>query len=508
MPSSLRELAGGAERFVVVDTETTGVYPSDRIVEISIVTVDLEGQVIDVYDTLINPLRDVSATHIHGVTGAMVLDAPTFAEAAGDIAIRLHGACFVAHNLPFDRRMLVNEYARLGADLLIPLGIDTLAESGSRLSAACAEYDIDLTGAHRSVNDAMATANLFLALTRSRWEVTGGGPLLAPSEYPRAGKVRRREDMGRVTLPETPLITFLASRLPFAGAQPSIIEYLELVSRALVDLHIDREERRILTEFAADLGLNELHVRQAHRRFLNELVDAAVADDVVTDEEYDMLVRVAAALEIDQKELESRVHKLRTSDSAVVLAEGMRVVFSGDHDRYSREDLEDMAHGLGLATSRSVSKLTSFVCAADPDSNSGKAAKARTYGVPIVAMAEFVNARLGSVLAGSGGGQASLKVITCRDCLVTWTVPATQTASALQRCSDCAGLLKPAVSTKPARPAIEAKIVDVWAPPTIEWLSCRSCNSNWHRQVTRGRKPHYCPACTGATEFAAPTVSE
>ena len=84
MSELLERLAGGADRFVVVDTETTGVYPSDRIVEVAIVTLDLDGNVVEVWDTLVNPMRDVSATHIHGITATMVRDAPTFEMIAGD----------------------------------------------------------------------------------------------------------------------------------------------------------------------------------------------------------------------------------------------------------------------------------------------------------------------------------------------------------------------------------------------------------------------------------------
>ncbi len=44
---------GGADRFVVVDTETTGVYPSDRLVEIALVTISLTGEILDIYDTMV-----------------------------------------------------------------------------------------------------------------------------------------------------------------------------------------------------------------------------------------------------------------------------------------------------------------------------------------------------------------------------------------------------------------------------------------------------------------------
>jgi hypothetical protein len=107
--------AEGFDRFVVVDVETTGLYNSDRVVEVAAVTLAKGGEIVDEWDTLVNPGRDVGPTHIHGVTASMVSAAPRFEEVAEALAARLDGAVLVAHNLVFDARMLTNEYGRLGA---------------------------------------------------------------------------------------------------------------------------------------------------------------------------------------------------------------------------------------------------------------------------------------------------------------------------------------------------------------------------------------------------------
>lgn len=292
----LRSCAGSADRFVVVDTETTGVYSNDRIVEVAIVTLSLDGDVIDHFDTLINPCRDVSASHIHGITASMVHDAPTFEDVAGDIAVRLHGACFVAHNAPFDRRMLGAEFDRLGDALVVERSVDTYVGSGRRLVDACSEHRIDLAGAHRASTDALATAQLFLRL-QSRCGT--GTPIGAPPSLRRSGRVRRRDDITAVALTDTPLITYLASRLSYSGLAVISQQYLEVVGRAVSDLHLDANERAELSEIAASLGLTDAQVAQAHRRYVYELIDAAVSDGVVTDEEYETLVRVASALGVD-----------------------------------------------------------------------------------------------------------------------------------------------------------------------------------------------------------------
>lgn len=71
-----------ADRFAVVDVENTGLYNSDRLVELAVVTLDDSGRTIDEWDTLINPQRDVGPVHIHGITASMVSAAPLFAEIA------------------------------------------------------------------------------------------------------------------------------------------------------------------------------------------------------------------------------------------------------------------------------------------------------------------------------------------------------------------------------------------------------------------------------------------
>ena len=46
-----------ATRFAVIDTETTGLSKHDRIVEFACITIS-NGEIVDEYDTLIQPNRD------------------------------------------------------------------------------------------------------------------------------------------------------------------------------------------------------------------------------------------------------------------------------------------------------------------------------------------------------------------------------------------------------------------------------------------------------------------
>lgn len=159
-------------RVVVVDVETTGLWRSDRVVEIACVVVDQDDGIVDEWATLVNPMRDVGSEvrSIHGLSPSDLSDSPTFPEIAGTIAAQLSGSVIAGHNLAFDRRMLELEYACLGVlwpplPAMCTMSWATIVGVRSRaLSSCCDEVGIDLIQAHSALTDARATAALFMAL--------------------------------------------------------------------------------------------------------------------------------------------------------------------------------------------------------------------------------------------------------------------------------------------------------------------------------------------------------
>jgi DNA polymerase III epsilon subunit family exonuclease len=152
----------------VIDFETTGLSAGyDRVVEVSIVRVEPGGgRRTLVFDSLVNPRRRVSATEIHGITDAMVTDAPEFKDVWPAVRFALAGCVVTAYNAYFDMRFLEAE-AELAGDSVAPpyfcmMYMRSLIGVGSRcrLDAACQEHGIRLHDAHRSARDAMATAEL------------------------------------------------------------------------------------------------------------------------------------------------------------------------------------------------------------------------------------------------------------------------------------------------------------------------------------------------------------
>ncbi|HET7457070.1 MAG TPA: 3'-5' exonuclease [Gemmatimonadaceae bacterium] len=107
--------------YVVVDVETTGGSPhtGHRITEIAAVVVR-DGEVRDVYETLVNPQRPIPPMimKLTGITMEMVAGKKPFAAICPDVLGALSGNVFVAHNVNFDWRFVSAEVARASGQRL------------------------------------------------------------------------------------------------------------------------------------------------------------------------------------------------------------------------------------------------------------------------------------------------------------------------------------------------------------------------------------------------------
>jgi DNA polymerase III subunit epsilon len=393
----LQSLLSDADRFVVVDVETTGLYNSDRIVEVAAVTVDASGRIVDEWDTLVDPQRDIGPTHIHGLTASMVSVAPTFEQVAAALANRLYGAVLVAHNLAFDARMLTNEFDRLGARLVPGHGVCTLQLGGGKLEDICRSCGVELTHAHRALGDARAAAQLLGQLVDGQVQACTSARVFDVSA-PYSARTVQREMVGAREIP-MPYLARLASHVHHYGEHGATLAYLDMLDWALADLVITKQEDAELHALAADLGMSSDDVVRAHLRYVDELVAAALRDEVVTDEEYELLHRVAAALGVDPAVIDTNTAAWRPNSVGVALQAGMRVCFTGtatypDGSELPRKKLNDIAAGLGLEPTSSVTKKNcDLLVASDTSSQSGKAGKARSYGIPLVDVRDFLKAK-------------------------------------------------------------------------------------------------------------------
>jgi DNA polymerase-3 subunit epsilon len=405
--------------YAVIDLETTGLAPSygHRIIEIGIVYVTPDGEVEQTFETVVNPNRDLGPVHIHRLRGADMDGAPSFADVAGDLADRLQGRVVVAHNASFEARFLHAEFERLGhrspltqassALCTMRLAQEFLPGSGRKLADCCSAYDIDLVDAHEALADAHATARLLGAYIDSsrrdpRWETWG---TLADGQrwpgVPRSGRAwtARRRTAGTATRTRVDVAT---DRLPAVGGTAEATLYAAVLDRAVSEDLLAATDADQLAGYAAEFGLDAATRADLHRRYFGDLVEAVWANGVLTIQDHIQLERVARLLGVTDDELEHAVHSRQParmgarSFSAVQqptaaaveslsidLEEGSIVTLTGEMRR-SRTEIETDLARLGIRSAPNVTKKTAVLIAADVDSLSGKARKARQYGIPII----------------------------------------------------------------------------------------------------------------------------
>ena len=160
------------DTYVVFDIETTGLSKEkEMITEIGAVKV-ADGKIIDRFSTFVNPQRPISAeiTKLTGITDDMVKDAPTIENVLPEFLKFCEDTVLVAHNASFDTGFIriAAERARLGE--LHHTIVDTLELARAllpelnkhKLDIVCEHLGVTLNGHHRAVNDAEATAEVFI----------------------------------------------------------------------------------------------------------------------------------------------------------------------------------------------------------------------------------------------------------------------------------------------------------------------------------------------------------
>ncbi len=376
-------------KFVVIDVETTGFSNQDRVIEIAIITLKPGTlEVVDEYETLINPERDIAATHIHGITATMVESAPTFADVAPVIARRLDGAVPVAHNWPFDKRLLSNEFSRLGHYGRFGKGICTYRTTGLKLGLACKEYNVNLV-AHCALGDARATAAIFAQLCNDDvidFSNLQTSSFIAQGE-PNPRTLRRNVSKNSPSLSQR-IISYTES--PWNNQPTGIYRYA--LNYVLDDAEIDRDEHRYLRDLQTELNLTDEDVLELKKLHLATIIAGAERDGIVTVTQLAYIEKIAYALGLDQEPLPEITGLNKDKD----ISEGMYICFTGSAfiggKKISRTELEYKATVARLVPVSSVTKRScDILVAADPASQSGKARKARQYDIPIMDVVAFLS---------------------------------------------------------------------------------------------------------------------
>ena len=160
--------------FAVLDFETNGLCPGDRAIEIGL-SCWRNAEEIASYESLVDPGTGVSpfVTRLTGIREQDLRGRPVFEDILPEVVRLLEGAVVVAHNLPFDRRILLTELDRAGGDRrLAEPGICTLKlarrllpkKESKRLDALADRFGLRFEARHRALGDARVTGALLWIL--------------------------------------------------------------------------------------------------------------------------------------------------------------------------------------------------------------------------------------------------------------------------------------------------------------------------------------------------------
>lgn len=160
-----------SQTFVVFDLETTGFSnKNDKITEIGAVKVE-NFKVVDRFSQLINPEKDISykVQELTGITNDLIKDKPTIEEVLPKFVEFIGDSVLVAHNADFDMGFMQQkcreqniEFKNTSVDTLILARTLLPHMKRFRLNLIAKELGIPLLNHHRAVDDAEATAHIFI----------------------------------------------------------------------------------------------------------------------------------------------------------------------------------------------------------------------------------------------------------------------------------------------------------------------------------------------------------
>ncbi len=160
-----------SQTFVVFDLETTGFSnKNDKITEIGAVKVE-NFKVVDRFSQLINPEKDISykVQELTGITNDLIKDKPTIEEVLPKFVEFIGDSVLVAHNADFDMGFMQQKCREQNIEFK-NTSVDTLTLARTllphmkrfRLNLIAKELGIPLLNHHRAVDDAEATAHIFI----------------------------------------------------------------------------------------------------------------------------------------------------------------------------------------------------------------------------------------------------------------------------------------------------------------------------------------------------------
>ena len=168
-------------RQIVLDTETTGLRPSEghRVIEIAAIEIVDYLPTGNTYQQYINPQRDVpeSSFRVHGLSYEFLKDKPLFENVINKFLEFVGNDPIIAHNVDFDVGFLNYELNTCGKESLKNEKIDTVSIAREKfpgqsvsLDALCKRFAIDNTQRekHSATVDTELLARVYIELMDAR----------------------------------------------------------------------------------------------------------------------------------------------------------------------------------------------------------------------------------------------------------------------------------------------------------------------------------------------------
>ena len=294
----------------IVDLETTGLTPgADRVVEVSVVRLDPGQSPRLALDTLVNPMRPVAATEIHGITEDDVLDAPRFNEIVGELVDVLSGCVLAAYNVYFDVRFLEYELMNVGLKMIPPhlclMYMRPMFGLGSRcrLDEACRAYGIEYQTQHVAAHDAQASSRLmehYIQVMKERG-ISTFYDLAQLKQYRFVESFRNDPLPGALAfnLCGCERLRSRVSRIPEVAIdkdRQALGEYWDALTTVLDDLQITDDELEYMLNERSRLGLSKEQIRVLHARAFANAIAQFADDQWLDDDEMGKLRRLRRCL--------------------------------------------------------------------------------------------------------------------------------------------------------------------------------------------------------------------
>ena len=182
-------------RFIVLDTETTGlqVYGGDEVIDIAMIELQGLEPTGRSYQSYINPQRPISAesTAIHHLTDRDVAGAPTLYEVLPDVINFIDNGVLVGHHINFDIRFINKALQQCCHAQLQNPWLDTmllyLEHRGQighySLEEVATNCQVEITNRHSAEGDARATATIFSSLVAQLASTQDSVGKLVQSQY-------------------------------------------------------------------------------------------------------------------------------------------------------------------------------------------------------------------------------------------------------------------------------------------------------------------------------------